>query len=408
MAARRVAITGLGIISPLGLNLQETWDSLREGRSGIRPLQDLDGARVGLKLGNGAQVRGFDATKHFESGREAYQDRFAQFSVVAAREAIRHSGLELTPALRDRGAIVCGTAVGGQSSIETGFEDLYISGRGRVHPLTIPKTMANAGASQISMELGITGPTYTVATACSSANHAIGQAFRLVSGGLADMAVTGGSEAPFTLGILKAWEAMRVIAPDTCRPFSKDRRGMILGEGGAMMILEPFEAAKARGAKIYAEICGMGMSSDAHHLTQPTVEGPSRAMREALSEAGLAPEEIGYINAHGTGTPGNDPVESKAIRAVFGAHADKLAVSSTKSMHGHALGAAGALEAVATVLALYHGILPPTANYNERDPECDLDYIPNQPRAARVGAALSNSFAFGGLNAVVAFRAVPR
>jgi nodulation protein E len=222
------------------------------------------------------------------------------------------------------------------------------------------------------------------------------------------MAVTGGSEAPFTLGILKAWEAMRVIAPDTCRPFSKDRRGMILGEGGAMMILEPFEAAQARGAKIYAEICGMGMSSDAHHLTQPTVEGPSRAMREALSEAGLAPEEIGYINAHGTGTPGNDPVESKAIRAVFGAHADKLAVSSTKSMHGHALGAAGALEAVATVLALYHGILPPTANYNERDPECDLDYIPNQPRAARVGAALSNSFAFGGLNAVVAFRAVPR
>jgi nodulation protein E len=407
MASRRVAITGLGIISPLGLNLQDTWDSLREGRSGIQALQDLDCARVGLKVGNGAQVRGFDATKHFEAGREAYQDRFAQFSVIAAREAIRHSGLELTPALRERGAIVCGSAVGGQSAIEIGFEDLYISGRGRVHPLTIPKTMANAGASQISMELGITGPTYTVSTACSSANHAIGQAFRLVSGGLADMAVTGGSEAPFTLGILKAWEAMRVIAPDTCRPFSKDRRGMILGEGGAMMILEDFDAAKARGAKIYAEICGMGMSSDAHHLTQPTVEGPSRAMREALREAGLALEEIGYINAHGTGTPGNDPVESKAIRAVFGAHADKLAVSSTKSMHGHALGAAGALEAVATVLALHHGILPPTANYNEPDPECDLDYIPNQPRAARVGAALSNSFAFGGLNAVVAFRAVP-
>lgn len=407
MASRRVAITGLGIISPLGLNLQDTWDSLREGRSGIRPLQDLDGARVGLKLENGAQVRGFDAAKHFEAGREAYQDRFAQFSVIAAREAVRHSGLELTPALRERGAIVCGSAVGGQLSIEIGFEDLYVSGRGRVHPLTIPKTMANAGASQISMELGITGPTYTVSTACSSANHAIGQAFRLVSGGLADMAVTGGSEAPFTLGILKAWEAMRVIAPDTCRPFSKDRRGMILGEGGAMMILEAFDAALARGAKIYAEICGMGMSSDAHHLTQPTVEGPARAMREALREAGLAPEEIGYINAHGTGTPGNDPVESRAIRAVFGAHADKLAVSSTKSMHGHALGAAGALEAIATVLALYHGILPPTANYNERDPECDLDYIPNQPRAARVGAALSNSFAFGGLNAVVAFRAVP-
>jgi len=406
MASRRVVITGLGIISPLGLNLEQTWNSLREGRSGIGPLQDVDMTRVQMKIQVGAQVRGFEATQHFEGGKDAYLDRFAQFSIVAAREAIRDSSLQLTPQLKERGAVICGSAVGGQSAIEIGFEDLYVSGRGRVHPLTIPKTMANAGASQISMETGITGPTYTVSTACSSANHAIGQAFRLVRDGLADVAITGGSEAPFTIGMLKAWEAMRVIAPDTCRPFSKDRRGMVLGEGGAMMILEPLEAARARGARIYAEICGMGMSSDAHHLTQPAVEGPARAMREALQEAGIAPEEIGYINAHGTGTPGNDPVETKAIRAVFGAHADKVAVSSTKSMHGHALGAAGALEAVATVLALRHGILPPTANYNERDPECDLDYIPNQPRTARVGAALSNSFAFGGLNAVVAFRAV--
>jgi nodulation protein E len=301
---------------------------------------------------------------------------------------------------------VCGSAVGGQASIEAGFEDLWVQARGRVHPLTIPKTMANAGASHISMDLGLSGPVYTVSTACSSANHAMGQAFRLVRDGEADLAITGGSEAMFTVGMLKAWEAMRVISPDTCRPFSKDRRGIILGEGGAMMILEPFDAAKARGAKIYAEICGMGMTSDAHHLTQPTVDGPARAMRGALREAGLAPEDVGYINAHGTGTSGNDPVETRAIRAVFGAHADKLAVSSTKSMHGHALGAAGALEAIATVLALHHGILPPTANYNERDPECDLDYVPNKARAARVGAALSNSFAFGGLNAVIAFRAV--
>ena len=214
----------------------------------------------------------------------------------------------------------------------------------------------------------MSGPTYTVSTACSSANHAIGQAFRLVRDGEADLAMTGGSEAMFTIGMLKAWEAMRVIAPDTCRPFSKDRRGMILGEGGAMMVLEPMDAAKARGAKIFAEICGFGMTADAHHLTQPAVHGPARAMRGALREAGLAPEEVGYINAHGTGTPGNDPVESSAIREVFGAHADKIGVSSTKSMHGHALGAAGALEAIATILALYHGILPPTANFNERDP----------------------------------------
>ena len=406
MASRRVAITGLGIISPLGLNLEENWKSLSEGRPAIGPIKGADCSTLRFK--NGAEVTGYDPVKHFEGGKDAYIDRFAQFSVVAAREAMRNSGLELTQETRERSAIVCGSAVGGQAAIESGFEDLWVQGRGRVHPLTIPKTMANAGASHIAMDLGMSGPTYTVSTACSSANHAIGQAFRLVRDGEADVAMTGGSEAMFTIGMLKAWEAMRVIAPDTCRPFSKDRRGMILGEGGAMMVLEPMDAAKARGAKIFAEICGFGMTADAHHLTQPAVHGPARAMRGALREAGLEPEAIGYINAHGTGTPGNDPVESSAIREVFGAHADKIGVSSTKSMHGHALGAAGALEAIATILALHHGILPPTANFNERDPECDLDYIPNQPRAVRVEAALSNSFAFGGLNAVVAFRAAPR
>src|SRR6202451_4641839 len=408
MAPRRVAVTGLGIISPLGLNLADSWNALSQGRCAIGPLKNVDRSRVSLKMENGAEVRGFDPTQHFEGGREAYLDRFAQFSVVSAREAMRDSGLNLTPEIREQSAIVCGCSVGGQASIEAGFEDLWVEKRGRVHPLTIPKTMANAGASHISMDLGLAGPTYTVSTACSSANHAIGQAFRLVRDGEAELAVTGGSEAIFAVGMLKAWEAMRVIAPDTCRPFSKDRRGMILGEGGAMMILEPMESARARGARIYAEICGFGMSSDAHHLTQPTVEGPSRAMRGALRLANMAPEEVGYINAHGTGTPGNDPVESRAIREVFGAHADKLAVSSTKSIRGNARGAAGALEAIATVLALHHGILPPTANYNERDPECDLDYIPNEARKQQVEAALSNSFAFGGLNAVIAFRAVPR
>jgi nodulation protein E len=406
MASRRVAITGLGIISPLGLNLEENWKSLSEGRPAIGPIKGADCSTLRFK--NGAEVTGYDPIKHFPGGKDAYIDRFAQFSVVAAREALRNSGLVLTAELKERSAIVCGSAVGGQAAIEAGFQDLWVEGRGRVHPLTIPKTMSNAGASHIAMDLGMSGPTYTVSTACSSANHAIGQAFRLVRDGEADVAMTGGSEAMFSIGMLKAWEAMRVIAPDTCRPFSKDRRGMILGEGGAMMVLEPMDAAKARGAKIFAEICGFGMTADAHHLTQPAVHGPARAMRGALREAGLAPEAIGYINAHGTGTPGNDPVESSAIREVFGAHADKIGVSSTKSMHGHALGAAGALEAIATILALHHGILPPTANFNERDPECDLDYIPNQPRALRVEAALSNSFAFGGLNAVVAFRAAPR
>jgi nodulation protein E len=379
MAPRRVAVTGLGIISPLGLNLEDSWKSLKLGLSGIGPIKSVDCSA--LRFQNGAEVRDYEPLKHFEGGKDAYIDRFAQFSVVAAREALRNSGVQLTPELRENSAIVCGSAVGGQAAIESGFEDLWVQGRGRVHPLTIPKTMANAGASHIAMDMGLSGPTYTVSTACSSANHAIGQAFRLVRDGEAELAMTGGSEAMFTIGMLKAWEAMRVVAPDTCRPFSKDRRGLILGEGGAMMVLEPMEAAKARGAKIYGEICGFGMTADAHHLTQPTVQGPARAMRGALREAGLAPESVGYINAHGTGTPGNDPVESSAIREVFGAHA---------------------------LLALYHGILPPTANYNERDPECDLDYIPNQPRTLQVEAALSNSFAFGGLNAVIAFRAVPR
>jgi nodulation protein E len=406
MPPRRVAITGLGIISPLGHNLAENWKSLSEGRPAVGPIERVDCSNLRFK--NGAEVRNYDPIQYFEGGREAHLDRFAQFSVIAAREALKHSGIELTKELKDRAAIVCGSSVGGQAAIESGFEDLYVLGRGRVHPLTIPKTMANAGACHIAMETGLRGPTYTVSTACSSANHAMGQAFRLIRYGECDFAITGGSEAMFTIGMLKAWEAMRVIAPDTCRPFSKDRRGMVLGEGGAMMTLEPMDAAMARGAKIYGELCGFGMTSDAHHLTQPTVDGPARAMSGALHEAEMAPEEVGYINAHGTGTPGNDPTESAAIREVFGAHADKIGVSSTKSMHGHALGAAGALEAIATVMALHNGILPPTCNYNEPDPECTLDYIPNQPRKLRVAAALSNSFAFGGLNAVLAFRAVPQ
>jgi nodulation protein E len=274
-----------------------------------------------------------------------------------------------------------------------------------VHPLTIPKTMANAGASHISMEFGLTGPGFTISTACSSAGHAIGQAFWMVRGGAADLAIAGGSEAPFSFGLLKAWEAMRVVSPDTCRPFSKDRRGMILGEGAAMFVLEPLEAARARGARIHAELVGFGMSSDAAHITQPSAEGAMRAMRAALRDAGIAPEQVGYINAHGTGTVANDAAETAAIRAAFGAHADRLAVSSTKSMHGHALGAAAALECLAAVLALRDGVLPPTANFNEPDPACDLDVIPNHARAAQVECALSNSFAFGGLNAVLALRA---
>ena len=398
----RVAITGMGVICAVGRNMAEFADGLAQGRCGIGPIESVD--RTALRFQNGAEVRGYTHQPYFEDRRADFMDRFAQFAVIAAREAVQDAGVSWTPDLRENTAIVTGSCVGGQSTEDIGFQELYKAGHNRVHPLTIPKTMSNAGASHISIEFGVTGPSYTVSTACSSAAHAIGQAFWMVRSGGAAMAIAGGSEAPFSMGILKAWEAMRVVSPDTCRPFSKDRRGMVLGEGAAMMVLEPLEAAVARGARIHGEIVGLGMSADACHITQPSAEGAARAMRGALRDAGLKPEQVGYVNAHGTATAVNDPTETAAIRAVFGEHASRLAVSSTKSMHGHALGAAGALEGVAAVLALRDGLLPPTVNYTTPDPECDLDIIPNQARAAQVEFAISNSFAFGGLNAVLAFR----
>ena len=401
---RRVAITGVGAIAGPGRTVGEFWHNLLEGRSAIGPLESVDCS--GIRFQNGSEVRGYSHTPYFEDRRADFMDRFAQFAVIAAREAVSCAGVEWTPKLRETAAIITGSCVGGQSTEDVGFHDVYKLGLNRVHPLTIPKTMANAGASHISMEFGITGPSFTISTACSSAGHAIGQAFWMVRSGMTDLALAGGSEAPFSFGILKAWEAMRVVSPETCRPFSKDRRGMVLGEGAAMLVLEPLEAARARGATIHAEITGFGMSSDACHITQPSAEGAAKAMRAALCDARLMPEAIGYVNAHGTGTLANDVTETAAIRAVFGAHACKLAVSSTKSMHGHALGAAAALECVATVLALRDGVLPPTANYNVPDPECDLDVIPNQARHAQVEWAISNSFAFGGLNAVLALHRV--
>jgi nodulation protein E len=400
---RRVVITGLGSISALGRTTAEFGAALRAGISGIAPVESADMSMI--RFQNGAEVKGYTHQPYFEDRRADFIDRFAQFAVIAAREAVQDAGIEWTPELRQSAAIVTGSCVGGQSTEDIGFRDVYKQGLNRVHPLTIPKTMANAGASHMSMEFGITGPSFTISTACASAAHAIGQAYWMVRSGITDLAITGGSEAPFSFGILKAWEAMRVVSQETCRPFSKDRRGMILGEGAGMLILEPLEAALARGAHIHAEIVGFGMSSDACHITQPSSEGAARAMRAALRDSGLQPEQIGYINAHGTATPANDPTETAAIRSVFGDHAYRLAVSSTKSMHGHALGAAAALECVATTLALRDGWLPPTANYSEPDPECDLDVIPNEARQAEVEYAISNSFAFGGLNAVLALRA---
>jgi nodulation protein E len=399
---RRVAITGMGAICALGRTVAESAETLRHGRSCIAPIESADMSQI--RFQNGAEVRGYSHQPYFDDRRADFIDRFAQFAVIAAREAVADAGVEWTAELRETAAIITGSCVGGQSTEDIGFHDVYKMGHNRVHPLTIPKTMANAGASHISMEFGITGPSFTISTACASAGHAIGQALQMVRTGQTDLALTGGSEAPFSFGILKAWEAMRVVSPETCRPFSRDRRGMVLGEGAAMMVIEPLEAALARGARVHAEIVGFGMSADACHITQPSSEGAARAMRAALRDAKLTPEAIGYINAHGTGTSANDIAETAAIRAVFGAHADRLPVSSTKSMHGHALGAAAAIECMASVLALRDGVLPPTANFNERDPQCDLDVIPNESRKAQAEYALTNSFAFGGLNAVLVLR----
>ena len=399
---RRVVVTGIGVVCGLGRNREEFEAGLRAGRCGVGPITNIE--CLDLRFRSGAEVKCFDANDHFSPKEADMIDRFAQFSVVAAREAVVQSGIEWTSDLRESTAIVTGSCVGGQSTENQGFWDVYKMGKTRVHPMTIPKTMANAGASAISQEFGITGPAFTISTACSSSAHAIGLAFSMVRSGMSDVALTGGSEAPFSYGILKAWEAMRVISPTVCRPFSKDRNGMVLGEGAAMLVLEEMDHALARGAKPLAEIAGFGMSSDAHHITQPSAEGAAKAVRMALKDAGIAPEQIGYVNAHGTGTTVNDTTETRAMHLAFGDHAKRLAISSTKAMHGHTLGAAGAIESAAAILSLASGILPPTIHFNEPDPECDLDYIPNCARRADIEYALSSSFAFGGLNAVVALR----
>jgi nodulation protein E len=356
-----------------------------------------------MRYRNGAEVRGFDAEARFEPSRLALLDRFAQLTLAAADEAVRDSGVVFTPELRRATAIVTGSSLGGQATQEQAYETFY-KNNGRVHPLGVPRTMANAGASHIAITYGVTGPAYTVSTACASSNHAIGQAFRMVRSGEAEIAIAGGGEAPFAPGHLAAWDSMRVVSSDTCRPFCLERKGMILGEGAAILILEPLERAQARGARVYAEVAGLGMSTDAHHIMQPSAEGEALALLAALEDAGARAEDVGYINAHGTGTIANDASETAAIRRVFGERADRIAVSATKSMHGHALGASGALEAVATVLALESGVLPPTANFGTRDPKCDLDLVVGAAREAKVELALSNSFAFGGMNAVLAFR----
>ena len=399
----RVVVTGLGAVTPLGHTAAVYWANLKRGASGLGPIT-LTATPEELNQKVAAEVKDFDPLKHFEERELSTLDRVSQFAVVAAREAIAQAAITFDMPLSLRTATIIGTGVGGQTTLDESFRRVYRENRSRVFPLTIPKLMANAPASQISMFCGLRGPAFAVASACASATHAIGLAFHMVRLGQVDCAVTGGTEACITFGTVRGWEAMRVMAPDACRPYSVGRKGLILGEGAAMLVLEPLERARARGAQILGEIVGFGMSADAADLTAPDLGGMVRAMEGALSDGKLGPLDIQYINAHGTGTAANDATETQALHQVFGAHAGKLAVSSTKSMVGHALGAAGALEMVATLLAVRESILPPTIGYLGADPACDLDYVPNEARAMAVDAALSNSFAFGGLNAVLAVK----
>ncbi|HEX5720968.1 MAG TPA: beta-ketoacyl-[acyl-carrier-protein] synthase family protein [Thermoanaerobaculia bacterium] len=403
MTRPRVVVTGLGVISAAGHNRHELWDSLHAGRTAIAQLEGFPLDQ--LRFRSGAQVRGYEPRDHFDRQATGILDRFAQFLIIAAREAVADAELELGDGLAERTAIVTGSSMGGQMTMDECYLDLYGRGHTRSHPLSIPRAMANAGASQLALEFGITGPTFTLSTACASSNHALGQALALLRSGQVEAALAGGSEAPFCWGSLKAWEAVRAVDPEPCRPFARDRHGMSLGEGGAVLVLETEERARTRGARIYGELAGFGMSADAHHITHPSVDGPARALTSALRDAGWSPEEVGHINAHGTGTEVNDLSESQAIHAVFGEQAERIAVTSTKSIHGHGLGAAGALEAVATLLTLIHGTIPPTANTLSVDPECRLDVVTGAARPCGVRRALSSSFAFGGLNAVAAFAA---
>lgn len=401
---RRVVITGQGAINALGHSAGETCAAMREGRNGIDRLHFRDVERLSIQIGG--QVRDYDPATRFSRQQLSLYDPNTQFALIAAAEAMAQSGLEIVEALAPRTGVVMGNSGGGLQTIDENYRTVYEEGKNRVHPFVIPRLMNNAAASHISMTYGLKGPTYTVSTACASSNHAMGQAFETIKLGNADAMLTGGSESMLVFGGIKAWEGLRVMSRDACRPFSKNRNGMVQGEGAAVFVFEEYEHARARGAEILAEVTGFAMSSDASDIVMPSREGAVRAMRGALRSAGADASQVGYINAHGTGTAANDRSECAAVREVFGAHADELMISATKSMHGHLIGGTGAVELLACIMALREGVIAPTIGYELPDPDCDLDVVPNEARDADVSLVLSNAFAFGGLNAVLALQRV--
>jgi nodulation protein E len=399
---RRVVITGAGTINPLGGDVAATFEAMREGRCGIGPLDIRDVERLSIQIGG--QIRDYDQADHFNRQQLVLFDRFTQFALLAARQAISQSGLTFSGALADQSGVVLGTSGGGLTTQDENYRAVYEDGKNRVHPFIVPRLMNNAAASHVSIEFNLRGPTFTVATACASSNHAMGQAFNMVRSGMSMVMITGGSEAMLCFGGIKAWEGLRVMSKDACRPFSATRNGMVQGEGAAVYVFEDYEHAKARGADILCEVAGSAMSSDASDIVTPSKQGAARAIAGAVRDAKLNTDSIGYINAHGTGTAANDKTECAAVADVFGHHADKLMISSTKSMHGHLIGGTGAVELLACIMALRDGVIAPTIGYQEADPQCALDVVPNEARDAPVDTVLSNAFAFGGLNAVIALR----
>ena len=400
----RVVITGAGTINALGGSVPETLQAMREGQLGIGPLQMRDLDRLSVKIGG--QIKDFDPEAHFDRQKLALYDRVTQLVLLASREAMAQSGLEITEELSETTGVVLGTAAGGMNTWDDNFRSVYEEGKNRVHPFVVPKLMTNAAASHLSMAHNIKGPSLTVSTACASSNHAIGLAFQMVRSGMAQVMLAGGGDAMLTFGGIKAWEGLRVMSKTACRPFSANRSGMVQGEGAGVFVLETYEGAKARGAEILAELIGFSMTSDAGDIVMPNQQGAVRAIRGALRDACLDPQDIGYINAHGTGTAANDKTECAAVTEAFGAHAPALMMSSTKSMHGHLIGGTGAVELLACLMALRDGVIAPTIGYEQPDPNCAVDVVPNVARQANVTAALSNAFAFGGMNAVLALKAI--
>jgi nodulation protein E len=407
-SARRVVVTGMGAVTPIGNNVDSFWSSIKAGTCGVGPITGFDLEDLYIHIA--AQVKGLDIKQSLAGIRDKtlpHADRYSQLAGIAAIEAMTQAGLSANPTHPYRAACIVGTGAGGLNTFETAYRDLFVLKKKATHPLTLLRIIGSSASAHIGIEFGIKGPTFGIVSACATASHSIGTLFQYIQNNMVDYGIGGASEAVINYGTVRAWQAMRVLSPEGCFPFAKKRNGTVLGEGAGILVLEELEHARARGAKILAELKGFGMSSDAKDMVNPDIEGPKTAMTNALREAKLAPSDIDYINAHGTATSLNDVNESNAITEVFGTHAKNLCVSSTKSMHGHLLGAGGGVEAIACIKAIEQGFVPPTIGLDEVDPKCELDYVPNKGRPKKLTHVMSNSFAFGGLNVALVFGPPP-